>query len=69
MSWRMVGWIVSDEYHRLHWSDCGCVEEDSSFCRSASLQPFTTQAEAQTHAARLEQARGYACKDYELTAR
>jgi hypothetical protein len=69
MSWRMVGWIVFDEYRRLHWSDCGCAEHPGSFCRSKSLTPFTTKPEAETHAARLEQARGYACTAQELTAR
>jgi hypothetical protein len=69
MSWRVTGYITVDEFRRLHWSDCHCVEEDSSYCRSESLQPFSTRAEAETHAARLEQARGYACVAHELTAR
>jgi hypothetical protein len=69
MSWQMVGYITVDEFRRLHWSDCHCVEQDSSYCRSESLRPFTTKAEAETHAARLERARGYAVTTYELTAR
>jgi hypothetical protein len=69
MSWRMIGWIVQDSERRLHFADCQCCENPSSYCRSASLQPFTTKAEAEIHAARLELARGYAVTAYELTAR
>ena len=69
MTWRMIGWIVFDEYRRMHWSDCHCIEHDDRYCRSVALAPFSTKAQAELHAARLERARGYACKEYELEAR
>ena len=69
MAWRMTGWITIDEFRRLHWSDCLCVEHDDRYCRSRSLAPFGTKAEAELHASRLERARGYACVARELTAR
>ena len=69
MSWRVTGWVVIDEYRRMHWADCPCVEHDDRYCRSESLAPFGTQVEAELHASRLERVRGYSCKDYELEAR